>query len=330
MQPLNAVPPGDIQLALLAISTLMAGMLVNASSVNEIFRNLKTNFHRTFDAADNRWMKVADLIPSTGKYNDYSWISYFPRLREWLGERQVRQLEASNYVVTNRKFEATIAVNRDDIEDDQLGIYANQARMAGYSASQFPDELVFGLLARGFAAPCHDGKPFFASDHPVGDAAVSNMMTLALSIDTYASARASVGEAYVKMLNMKDPDGRPLNIMPDTLVVPPQLKAEAMVLYQASHFKDEQPNPYKGMFEPVADTRLTSDTAWSLMDCSKPLKPLIYQERRKPEFKQQTSTMGDNVPDSVFMQDEYRYGVDCRAEAAFGHWQLAFGSDGTT
>ena len=314
----------------LALSCLVIGMLVNASAVNEIFRNLKTEFHRNFDQAENLWMMVASMIPSTGRYNDYSWISYFPRMREWLGERQIRQLEASNYVVTNRKFEATIAVNRDDIEDDQLGIYANQARMAGYSAGQFPDELVFELLSNAFVALCHDGQPFFSDDHPVGDATVSNKMTKALSIDNYASARASVGEAYVKLLEMKDPDGRPLNIMPDTLAVPPALKAEALVLYNAGHFKDEQPNPYKGMFNPVCDTRLMSATAWFLMDCSKPLKPLIYQERRKPEFKEQTSVMGRNVPDSVFMQDEYRYGVDCRAEAAFGHWQTAYGSDGTT
>ena len=174
----------------LLFSCLMIGMLVNASSVNEIFRNLKTEFHRNFDQAPNLWMRVASLIPSTGRYNDYSWISYFPRMREWLGERQIRQLEASNYVVRNRKFEATIAVARDDIEDDQLGIYGNQARMAGYSAGQFPDELVFGLLAGGFARTCHDGQFFFDTDHPVGDAQVSNKMTKALSIDTYAAARA--------------------------------------------------------------------------------------------------------------------------------------------
>lgn len=327
MHPIHDAGGWPALLALLALA--LPAMLVNAGSVNEIFRNLKTNFHRTFDAAGNNWMKVADLIPSTGKYNDYSWISYFPRLREWLGERQVRQLEASNYVVTNRKFESTIGVKRDDIEDDQLGVYGNQARMAGYAAAQFPDELVFGLLAKGFASPCHDGKPFFATDHPVGDSEVANMFQKALSIDTYAAARASLGEAYVRLLNMKDPDGRPLNIMPDTLVVPPQLKAEALVLYSAANFKDEQPNPYKGMFEVVCDTRLTSATAWFLMDCSKPLKPLIYQERRKPEFKQQTNTAGDNVPDSVFLLDEFLFGVDCRAEAAFGHWQLAYGSDGT-
>lgn len=314
---------------LLAVALAVVGMLVNAQSVSEIYRNLKTEFHRNFDAAPNLWMKIASRIPSTGRYNDYSWISYFPRMREWLGERQIRQLEASNYVVRNRKFETTIAVQRDDIEDDQLGIYANQARMAGYSAGQFPDELVFGLLANGFVKVCHDGEPFFSKNHPVGDAVVPNMMTERLSIDDYGGARGSVGEAYVRMLEMKDPDGRPLNIMPDALCVPPALKAEALVLYTATHFKDEQPNPYKGMFEPVCDTRLVSRTAWFLLDTSKPLKPLIYQERSKPEFTEQTASQGKNVPDSVFMEDEYRYGVRCRGEAAFGHWQTAFGSDGT-
>ena len=37
----------------------------------------------------------------------------------------------------------------------------------GQAAVRHPEELVFGLLASGFAASCYDGQFFFDIDHPV-------------------------------------------------------------------------------------------------------------------------------------------------------------------
>ncbi|SEN51652.1 Mu-like prophage major head subunit gpT [Gemmobacter aquatilis] len=67
----------------------------------------------------------------------------------------------------NRKFETTIRVRREDIEDDRLGVYTPQISMMAHSAAVHPDELVFEVLRRGFEADCYDGQPFFDADHPV-------------------------------------------------------------------------------------------------------------------------------------------------------------------
>ncbi|WP_165076977.1 MULTISPECIES: Mu-like prophage major head subunit gpT family protein [unclassified Desulfovibrio] len=60
-------------------------------------------------------------------------------------------------------------------------------------------------------------------------------------------------------------------------------------------------------------------TPWYLLDVSRPLKPLIFQERTAPEMTSQTDARTDNV----FMADEYRYGVRYRCNAGFGFWQQA-------
>ena len=60
-------------------------------------------------------------------------------------------------------------------------------------------------------------------------------------------------------------------------------------------------------------------TPWYLLDVSRPLKPLIFQERTAPEMTSQTDAHTDNV----FMADEYRYGVRYRCNAGFGFWQQA-------
>lgn len=40
----------------------------------------------------------------------------------------------------------------------------------GQATRRHPEELIFGLLASGFAANCYDGQFFFDTDHPVSDA----------------------------------------------------------------------------------------------------------------------------------------------------------------
>ncbi|MDE2667548.1 MAG: Mu-like prophage major head subunit gpT family protein [Acidobacteriota bacterium] len=304
-------------------------MLVNRSNLQIIFRNLKTSFQKSFDAAEVQWPKFAMLIPSTGELNDYSWIEYFPKMREWVGEKVIKSLSGKRYELRNKDFEATIEVDRNHIEDDQLGIYRPMAEMAGYSARQLPDELMFAVLSGGWNGECFDGKKFYADDHPVGGGAASNQFTKALDVSTYAKAKESYGAAVVRMQNFKDDEGRPLNIMPNVLVVPPALRDSARVLMSAEFFKNREPNPYRGECVVVSDPRLATATEWHLLDTSKPMGALIYQERKKPVFLEQTDMSGGSAPDSVFMQRKYRYSVECRGAGGYGFWQMAHGSKGT-
>jgi phage major head subunit gpT-like protein len=60
----------------------------------------------------------------------------------------VKNLAAHSYKIANRDFEQTITVPRNDIEDDQYGVFGPMFEEMGRSAAEFPDELVFGLMTR--------------------------------------------------------------------------------------------------------------------------------------------------------------------------------------
>lgn len=65
---------------------------------------------------------------------------------------------------------------------------------------------------------------------------------------------------------------------------------------------------------------------WFLMDLSRSfMKPLIFQERKKPQFVSLTRPESDHV----FLNDEFLYGADARYVAGFGFHQLAYGSKAT-
>lgn len=60
-------------------------------------------------------------------------------------------------------------------------------------------------------------------------------------------------------------------------------------------------------------------TPWFLFDCSRSVKPLIFQQRTPYEF----TAIADPKNTRVFMQDEYLFGTRARVNAGFGFWQLA-------
>ena len=85
-------------------------------------------------------------------------------------------------------------------------------------------------------------------------------------------------------------------------------------------------NTMKGTAKPLVVPQLAGkDTAWFLMCTTMPVKPLIYQQRKKAKFVSKTNETDDNV----FMSKRFIYGVDSRGNAGFGFWQMAYGSDGT-
>jgi phage major head subunit gpT-like protein len=299
-------------------------MIINKATLDAVFKSLNTLFHNAFTKIEPQWQKIAMLVPSTTKTNDYKWLGKIPKMRKWIGEKQVDSLSAHGYSITNDDFEVTVEVDRNDIDDDQLGIYKPQAEMAGESAAQLPDEIVADLVNGAFTLTCFDGQYFCDTDHPVGEGVVSNKITTAFSIATLAAAKASYGAARTAMRGFKDEHGRPLGIRPNVLCVGPALEDEARTLMTADRLEDGKVNIYKGTAEVVVLDRIDSATAWFLLDTTKPVKPFIYQQRKAPVFVKQT----DPESDDVFSRKTFKFGAEARCAGGYGFWQLCMGSTG--
>lgn len=302
----------------------VGGLIINKANLEAVFINLKTIFNKAFDSAPSFWQQTTMLVPSGSSQNNYNWLSRFPKMRRWIGEKFIKQFEAFKYAIVNEDWEATVAVDRNDIEDDTLGIYAPMAQEAGFSAKQLPDEIDAELKNGAFTALGYDGQYFYDTDHPVGGSSVSNKNTVALSAATLAAATASYGAARLAIMSFKDEEGRPLNLIGDTLEVPPALETVGKMLLEMDKLADDTPNPYKGTAKLLINPRLTSTTAWFLHVTSRPVKPFIYQERKAPVFVQQT----DPQADDVFMRKEYKFGAEARAAGGYAFWQLSYGSTG--
>lgn len=143
-------------------------MIINHSNLQILNQAFSAAFAEGIQTAAPQWSQVATLITSNTSEQRYGWLGKITRFREWVGERNYQNLIAHDYTIKNRTFENSVVVNRDEIEDDQYGVYAPVMRQLGQDAALHPDELVFGLLKAGFTTTCYDGQYFFDTDHPVG------------------------------------------------------------------------------------------------------------------------------------------------------------------
>lgn len=141
--------------------------IVTPQLLQALFTGFRGDFQNGLKSADPQWNKVAMEINSTTKSNTYGWLGKFPAFREWIGDRVIKSMATHGYAITNKTYESTLGVGREDIEDDNLGVYSPLFQEMGRMAELHPDELVYGLLTAGISTLCYDGQNFFDTDHPV-------------------------------------------------------------------------------------------------------------------------------------------------------------------
>lgn len=222
--------------------------ILNAATIDALFTAFRDDFQKALDGTPHDWDKAAGLVPSTTKSNTYGWLGQFPQFREWVGDRVVKDIKANGYVVTNKTWESTVGVSRDDVDDDNVGVYSPLFSEMGRAAASHPDELVFALLAAGVSTLCYDGQNFFDTDHPV-----------------YANH-----------------DGTGANT-------------------------------------PTSNNLGGAGTPWYLLDASRMIKPIIYQQRVAPDLQPRTAITDENV----FTSNVYEFGARIRSNVGYGLWQLA-------
>lgn len=143
--------------------------IINNATLNNLRTTIRGEFNIAFKNANatSLYKRLATTVKSTSKTNTYDWLGKFPQMREWIGKRVLKDMSEASYQITNKKYEATLGVERADIEDDNLGLYSTIAQSMGQEANDFLDREIAKLLKNGFAATCYDGQNFFDEEHPV-------------------------------------------------------------------------------------------------------------------------------------------------------------------
>lgn len=293
------------------------------------------------------WPAIATEKTSGTREEDYIWLDRLPQMRAWRGERVVTNPAVRLQRIENDIFELTVGIKRTEIDDNKLGAYDALVPEVARAAKVWPDVLIATALQAGNAAPGFDGQNFFDAAHPVNpdntaQAVPGTAYTTQPNLFTGAASGnqpgalplslPSLAAAYAAMTAWVGPDGVPMNLIPDSVVVPPQLAIPSRQIFNSefigsdialaggAHGAAQQTNYMRGMLQPIVLPYLSGDpTSYYLLCTTRATKPLIWQIRDAPEFTVLTS------PDDyhVFTHDEYLWGTRARGNAGYAQWFLA-------
>lgn len=289
-----------------------------------IVNTARTTFNKEFreGKVDESWLTLCTQVASTKSKETYAMLGATPKMREWVDERLPKLIKEYGFEIINKKYEATVAITEEAIEDDQTGQIMLAIRDLANEARRFPGEKALEVLVGGVSAECYDGQYFFDTDHEEGKSGTqSNDLTLELTSANLSTNRTT-------MMRFKDDQGKVMNIQGDTLVVPPELESTAVELTGAVEIAryvasgtDKMPtiNVHKGKYNVITNPFITDVDSWYFGCCNRPTKPLIYQTRRKPRF----ITLGGtgSVSDDWFNTGVIKMGVDSRFGIGYGNWR---------
>jgi phage major head subunit gpT-like protein len=311
-------------------------MIITPASVQGLFTQYDTRFSAAYAKFGTApwYSNIAMEMPSRTAQTLYAWLAHLPAMRQWLGARQIQNLETLSYTIINKKFELTLAVQRTVLEDDQYDTYGPWMDQAAFQARKWPDQQIAPLLLQGNTAnfgACYDGQNFFSTAHPIDPlkpslGVQSNLFSggYSLTWDNYTKVRAS-------MMSLVRNDGiNPLGVVPNLLVVPPQLEgiAKSIVESKTTAFSTlsgnamvgGQDNWAAGTAKVLMIPELASQpTYWYLMDTRQAIMPLIWQLRIPVEFTYRNQL----TDDFVFSNDAFKYGLRSRGAPGYGIWFLA-------
>lgn len=294
---------------------------ITNATLAAIQANFRTLFLSSFRAESSVFQQMATVRDTDSAEEIWLFISGLPRMRKWLGERVVNNFRTIIHRMKHEDWESTVEVERNDILDDKLNIYRPLLEDMGRQAARLWDDLLVDAINNGDTALGFDGQYFFDTDHPTDptvptSASQSNRFTARpLTDDNYAWGR-------MQMMGWMGGDGRRLGVVPNILLVGPELEVTAKRIINSDVLPlgangAFQQNVLRGTAQVVVMQELTGAT-WYLADTRNTMRPFIIQRRQQPKFV----ALDNPTDDSVFWRKKYHYGADARGAAGYGPWFL--------
>ncbi len=184
----------------------------------------------------------------------------------------------------HKEYALGMAVQRALLDDDEYNVIRRNTAMLGLSFDRTVEKHAASVFNNAFSTDVlgADGKPLCATDHPLrpsSTATGSNKGTSALSDSAVIDTKAA-------MMKFTDSRGNLLPVMPDTLLVPVELEADARIIVESTYQSGGSSNNanVNAGYKVVVSRYLTDPTNWFMVDSRMAKLYLNWYWRVRPEF----------------------------------------------
>lgn len=187
------------------------------------------------------WDRLMSEITSTGRKEIFEFLLTTADIHKLdRGQMVYDDMVSAAFEATNEDFGAGTKVSRNQFSDNEIKKATAWASQMGTAMAMTPQYQLISLLENGETGLAFDGKAFFATDHPVNPFSGSDTYSNLLTGASYAIRDTNgnpIPDGFMAVKaairGFKMPNGRNRNLVPNVLVVPPQLEKVGLEITQA-------------------------------------------------------------------------------------------------
>jgi phage major head subunit gpT-like protein len=284
-------------------------MSLNPTQLNRAELYVKTVFRKAMsEETDDVAKDLYAVTPNKSGFARVLNLTAVPGMRRWESERRPGTFSFSVEMQKIGKWEQSVAINGEDIEDDDLGIYKTAIEEMALENKLIYSALSIEAINKGFTTKSADGYNFFSAEH-------KNLQTGDLTAANYEAAR-------LKVQTQKTENGKPFGYLVDTLIVGPTMESKARAIIEKENLAGGESNTNYHTAKIKVVPQIT-DNSWYVACLGRKIKPVEVFERRK------TGPLRQILKDRQEDQDVYTWGTDGRFDATYANYRLIAGSVGS-
>ena len=251
-------------------------------------KGLKAAFNKAYSGiiADSGATKaleaITSVLPSEGKDEKYGFLGDIPAVTEWIGDKTTGHIKDHDYTLTNKNYAVAINIDRNEINDDRMGILRPRIAQMVSAMQQHKWQLVIDQITAGETNLAYDGGAFFATHTSPN---LDNL--LGGTSSTLATIKTDIYAAKAAMMEFVSDQSKVMHLAMDTLLVPAEQEGLFLEAVESSANPggagDGIFNPMKGWIKQlIVAPNLTDANDWYGFASAQPLKPMILQMREEP------------------------------------------------
>lgn len=254
---------------------------------------LRKIFFETYDEIPEQFAKIYN-VDTSSKAREHDWG--MGAFGDW--EKRESQFDTVDYktlspgldrVYIHDAFTQGFMVTREMYDDEQYRQFEKFPKAMARSGRAKVEKDAMKPLIEGFTKPIYDGKPLFATDHPLLD----NATVVGNNLATGELNDENLKKAIQLMREIPDEAGNLVQFRATRLIIPPALEDAAIRILGSDRISGTELNDTNKFLKQsgieivvldfLSEAAGGSDTHWFLQDGSR--HELNFFWRIKPEFK---------------------------------------------
>jgi len=307
----------------------MAGVITTGNNPNLLVPGVKNVFGNEYSTYASQYTKLFDVETSDKAFELdvlFEGFGLAPRKTEGDGVAYDSAAQGILPKYINYTYAKGFIVTKENIRDEQYGIFKKKARMLANSMNQTKETVAANVYNYGFTSTYTmtggDGVELFSTVHPSGgpngSATFSNELSTAAAL-----SEASLEALSTQVEQAKDSRGLRIMLKCQRLIVPAALRYEALRILKSVNQNDTGNNAINALRESgvimdiMVSNFLSSDTAWFIKTNAP--DGMKFMQRQTVEFDQDTD----------FGTSDMRFKADERYSAGWSDPRGCYGSAGS-